>query len=409
MRILLSEGASTSAREAITALGLRGHHVEVCDPAPHCLGRFSRFVRRFHRCPPLGADPQGYLAFILERISGGAFDILLPIHEQGLLFAKVRAAIARHVAVALPSFGSYRRAHNKLGFSEILSELDLPQPTTRTVTSAKELMAAKRPPMVLKTPIGTASRGTWIVKDETQLQEAIKEIEAVDGFRDSLIVQDVVEGESQQCQSVFADGRLIASHAYRQLARGAGGGTSIKESLNHPVVREHLKRLGDHLRWHGALSLDYIVDPASGTPYYFDCNPRLVEPMSAVFAGLDLVDVLLRVSRGETDISVGDSTSGVRTHIAMQALLGCAARDASRLSVLRESWKLLAKREPYGRSREELTPIGIDWPSFVPPTVTALWLTVSPAAAHTLPKKGWGAQLLTPQSIRTIENMDAGG
>jgi hypothetical protein len=41
--------------------------------------------------------------------------------------------------------------------------------------------------------------------------------------------------------------------------------------------------------------------------------------------------------------------------------------------------------------------------------VTALWLTVSPAAAHTLPKKGWGAQLLTPQSIRTIENMDAGG
>ena len=73
MRILLSEGASTSAREAITALGLRGHHVEVCDPDPHCLGRFSRFVRRLHRCPPLGRDPQGYLAFILDRISGGQF------------------------------------------------------------------------------------------------------------------------------------------------------------------------------------------------------------------------------------------------------------------------------------------------------------------------------------------------
>ena len=118
MRILLSEGASTSAREAITALGLRGHHVEVCDPDPHCLGRFSRFVRKFHRCPPLGADPQGYLAFILERISGGQFDVLLPIHEQGLLFAKVRDARSRrHVAVALPSFDSYLRAHNKIGFS----------------------------------------------------------------------------------------------------------------------------------------------------------------------------------------------------------------------------------------------------------------------------------------------------
>ena len=79
-------------------LGPRGHHVEVCDPDPHCLGRFSRFVRKFHRCPPLGADPQGYLAFILERISGGQFDVLLPIHEQGLLLAKVQAQIARHVS-----------------------------------------------------------------------------------------------------------------------------------------------------------------------------------------------------------------------------------------------------------------------------------------------------------------------
>ena len=99
--------------------------------------RFSRFVRKFHRCPPLGADPQGYLAFILEHISGGQFDVLLPIHEQGLLLAKARAQIARHVAIALPSFDSYLRAHNKIGFSQILSELDLPQPATRVVASAR--------------------------------------------------------------------------------------------------------------------------------------------------------------------------------------------------------------------------------------------------------------------------------
>jgi hypothetical protein len=47
--------------------------------------------------------------------------------------------------------------------------------------------------------------------------------------------------------------------------------------------------------------------------------------------------------------------------------------------------------------------------SFVPPTVTALSLLATPAAAHYLPSRGWGAQLLTPQSIRTIKTMDAGG
>jgi predicted ATP-grasp superfamily ATP-dependent carboligase len=408
MRILLSEGASTSAREAITALGLRGHHVEVCDPDPHCLARFSRFVRKLHRCPPLGADPRGYLDFILDRISGGAFDVLIPIHEQGLLLAKARERIARHVAIALPSFDDYLRAHNKLGFSEILTELGLPQPATRVVASAKELMAAKRPPMVLKTPVGTASRGTWMVTDDAELQQALGEIEAVNGFEGPLIVQDVVEGESQQCQAVFADGRLIASHAYRQLTRGGGGGTAIKESVNHPLVRGHMARIGERLHWHGALSVDYIVDPTSATPYYFDCNPRLVEPMSAVFAGLDLVDVLVRVSRGETNAAVADGRSGVRTHLALQALLGCAGREKSRLSVLRESWRLFARQGPYAGSQEELTPVTIDWMSFVPPTVTAFWLLASPAAAQTLPKKGWGAQLLTPQSIRTIKAMDIG-
>jgi predicted ATP-grasp superfamily ATP-dependent carboligase len=408
MRILLSEGASTSAREAITALGLRGHHVEVCDPDPHCLARFSRFVRKLHRCPPLRDDPAGYLAFVIDLISSGRFDVLLPIHEQGLLFAKARERIARHVAVALPSFDNYVRAHNKLGFSQILSELDLPQPATRVVAGERELMAAKHFPMVLKTPVGTASRGVWIVRDDAQFEKALAEIEAAKGFEESLIVQDLVDGESQQAQAVFTEGRLVASHAYRQLARGGGGGGSVKESVSHLAVRAHLGRIGEYLQWHGALSVDYIVDE-TGTPYYFDCNPRLVEPMSAVFAGLDLVDLLLRVSRGETPAGVPEGRCDVRTHIALQALIGCAARDKSRAGLLRECWRLLAKRDRYAGSLEELTPVRIDWMSFVPPTVTALWLLASPAAANYLPSRGWGAQLLTPQSIRIIKAMDVGG
>jgi predicted ATP-grasp superfamily ATP-dependent carboligase len=409
MRILLSEGASTSAREAVTALGLSGHHIEVCDPDPHCLGRFSRFVRKFHRCPPLGRDPHGYLAFIMERISGGQFDVLLPIHEQGLLFAKAHAMIARHVAIALPSFGSYLRAHSKLGFSQILSELGLSQPIARIVSSVGELIEARRPPMVIKTPVGTASRGTWIVKDETQFDQAIAELNAMDAFREPVIVQEVVEGEHRQSQAVFANGRLIASHAYRQVARGAGGGSSIKESVSHPPIDEDIRRLGEHLAWHGALSVDYVVDLTTGKPCYFDCNPRLVEPMSALLAGLDLVELLLQVSCGTPAVAAAHGKSGVRTHLALQALLGCAAQDESRLSLIRECWNLLCGRGRYAGSREELTPVALDWISFVPPTVATLWLLATPAAAHYLPQKGWGPQLLTPHSIRMIEAMDVGG
>src|SRR5665213_4594419 len=71
LRVLVSEGNSTSAREAITILGLSGHHVEICDPSPVCLARFSRFVEAFHRCPGLRDDPAGLLALIEKLLGGG--------------------------------------------------------------------------------------------------------------------------------------------------------------------------------------------------------------------------------------------------------------------------------------------------------------------------------------------------
>ena len=88
LRVLVSEGSSTSGREAITILGLAGHQVEVCDPSRWCLARYSRFVRKYHHCPPLRSDPAGFLGFVERLLASRHFDVLLPTHEQGFLFAQ---------------------------------------------------------------------------------------------------------------------------------------------------------------------------------------------------------------------------------------------------------------------------------------------------------------------------------
>src|SRR5436190_24006895 len=85
IRVLLSEGSSLSARETISALGPLGYRLEVCDPNPLCLGRFSRFVGAWHRGPAAGRDPLGYLRFVLDRLGRERYDVLLPVHEQALL------------------------------------------------------------------------------------------------------------------------------------------------------------------------------------------------------------------------------------------------------------------------------------------------------------------------------------
>src|SRR5712671_3945527 len=152
LRVLVSEGNSTSAREAVTILGLSGHLVEICDPSPWCLARFSRFVRKFHRCPGLRDDPDGFLRFIEGLLAGRHFDVLLPIHEQGFLFARVQ--------------------------DRLRDQLGLPQPATAIVRSASELRDAMKFPAVIKTSIGTASRGIWFVRNEAELQGALQELSA---------------------------------------------------------------------------------------------------------------------------------------------------------------------------------------------------------------------------------------
>src|SRR4051794_1905149 len=227
LRVLLSEGNSTSAREAITILGLAGHIVEVCDPSPFCLGRFSRFVGKLHRCPGLRDDPAGYLAFVEKLLAERNYDVLLPIHEQGFPFSRVRERLGSEVALALPAFESYRTAHSKAGFSRLLAELALPQPATRIVKSADELRNAVRFPCVVKTSVGTASRGIWFVQNDAELSQALQDLGAIDAFADEVLVQDFVAGTIEKAQAVFCRGKLLGFHAYKHIAAGGGGGGAL--------------------------------------------------------------------------------------------------------------------------------------------------------------------------------------
>jgi hypothetical protein len=403
LRVLVSEGSSTSAREAITILGLSGHHVEVCDPSPWCLARFSRFVRKFHHCPGLRTDPAGYLAFIERLIATGRFDVLLPTHEQGFLFARVKPRLEGRIGLALPGFDSYRTAHSKAGFSRLLDRLALPQPPTRIVTSAQALREAIRFPAVVKTSVGTASRGIWFVRHADDLEDALRDLATSDAFADEVLVQDLVAGTTEKAQSVFCRGRMLGFHGYRQVAPGVGGGEAIKQSVSRPQVRGYVEAIGQALDWHGALSVDYIMPHDDATPLLIDCNPRLVEPMNAYCSGADLVGLLLGLSLGETPAPLPESREGVLTHLAMQALLGSASRGGTRSDIIRECGQLAAASGPYAGSREELTPVGLDWISAVPLAVTAGFLLASPAFAIKLARGGFGAHLLDLGSIRMIE------
>jgi biotin carboxylase len=267
-----------------------------------------------------------------------------------------------------------------------------------------ELQAAVRYPCVLKSAIGTASRGTFVLRGPADLDAAKGALARIDADAE-LLLQDFIVGAVEHAQAVFCHGELVGFHAYAQVLAGAGGGDAVKESISRPQVRAQLSRIGAHLAWHGALSVDYIRRDGDGTPVYIDCNPRLVEPMNAALSGTDLVGLLLAVSLGERPAPVPDGRAGVRTHLGLQALLGCALRGGARADIIREAYDLAMRRGRYEGSVEELTPVRLDWPSAVPLAATALLLTASPRHAGRLQGEGWGAHLL---DVRTIEEIEQG-
>jgi len=400
-RVLVSEGSSLSARQAVTALGMAGHRVGVCDADPLCLGRSSRFVTHYYRCPAIGKDPWAYLDFVLGILSQGSWDVLFPTHEQAFLFSRERARIPPGIGLAVADFRSFLQVQGKAALVRTLERLSIPQPAARVIRTREELLCERRFPFYLKADYATASTAVWRIRSAEELQS--KRLEGGQEF----VVQETADGILERVQAVFDRGRLVAMHGYRQMAGGLGGGDISKLSVNRPNVRDYLELLGGELRWHGALSLDYIVERESQIPLFIDANTRLVEPMNAVFSGVNLADILVRVSTGEPVATVDPNGREVRTHMLLMGLLSAAAARARRLDVIAELIRAIRGRGLYAGSREELLPVRIDYKSLFPLAYVLTRLLLNPKSATALSAGSITSYSLGPGAARRIADAGA--
>ncbi len=403
--ILLSEGSSLSARETITALGLAGHQVELLTSDSHCLGRFSKFVREVHKAPAAGADPSGYLNAALDVMSKRKIDVLMPVHEQAYLFAARREQIPQHVGLALASFQSFEQVQSKERFSALLARLGVPQPQTdmRTLTDLASL--SQDYPFFVKTAFGTASEGVWRVQDVSGKRSLLTALDHQGTKR--VLVQSEALGRLERAQTVFDHGRLVAFHAYQQLARGPGGGDVLKLSVLRPDVVQHVEKIGAELQWHGALSFDYLREDGSEHPLFIDANPRLVEPMNGLLSGVDLAGALVDVSLGLSPQRQPEATAGVVTRLGMMGLMEAAARRGRRRDVLWEAALMIAGRGRYQGTVEELTPLRMDPLSAIPLTAVIVRLLLSTKASARMTGDTVRNYCLTSEAIKRLQEWNA--
>jgi predicted ATP-grasp superfamily ATP-dependent carboligase len=398
-RILLSEGSSLSSRETVTVLGLARFAVELVSSDPLCIARFSRFVRHVHRVPPSGSDPDRYLAAVLDVIARRSIDVLMPVHEQAYLFAAARNRLPKGLGVALADFQAFEQVQSKVAFTVLLSRLNVPQPATEIVHSARDFAIERPFPFFVKVAFGNASAGVWRVDELARRDELTRELQERGAFVEGVVVQAAANGQLERLQAVFDHGRLVANHIYRQIAAGPGGGDVLKLSVRRPEAVACVEKIGAALDWHGALSFDYIVDAGTGAPLFFDANPRLVEPMNAKLSGVDLAGALLLVSRGEAPPVQPQGREGVVTRLGLMGLMDAAHRRGRRSDVLRELILLARGTGRYQGSIEELVPLAVDPMCIVPLGVVLGKLLMSPASVSRLSRHTIETYSLTSAAI----------
>jgi hypothetical protein len=413
LKILLTEGSSISARQALYALGHR-HTIDILDPSALCQCRFSRLVRRSYRCPSFAKDPCSYLAFLGERLRVGEYDVLFPPHEEIYLLSRVRDALSQRVALAIPEFDAVKRLFSKLNFLTLLQELQLPHPEAAIVGSRTELDHWADFPRFLKLDAGTAGQGVQLVRDRGELQSAVRLFEERGLWRDGtpLILQQRAIGHQSVARGVFRYGELVGVDMNEMRLLGVGGSAVARQSCYHPIVVDHLRRIGQTLNWHGPFFLDFYFDQATGTPWYIEGNPRIGDTANATLNGINLCQLCVDVALGKEAASAQSGIRNpeseippLRSHQGFLILISRALAGANRHQLLDEIEQQLRGKGIYENSREEMTREAEDPLSLIPYLWIAGQLLLSPARAEKIVRATVENYALTAEAAQRIRDM----
>jgi predicted ATP-grasp superfamily ATP-dependent carboligase len=400
IRILFSEGSSLSARETLTALGLIGNYeIFICDPNPICLCRFTRFKVKFYQCPSINEGIDPYFNRIIELIKKEKIDVLIPNHEQSLLFSKRLNQLSGIVKIALPEFESYIQLFSKIRFFKLLGDLDIPYPETVFCNNIAEIREQIFFPCFLKSDYGTASKGVWKLDNCQELESLL---ETIPETQSEYLIQKCADGKMEVAYSLFERGNLISFHISQRIREGQNGSSCSKIGIERSVVEKHFRQIGKKLKWHGPLAIDYFYDDATNTAFYIDASPRLVEPLNSYFNGVNFPEQLINLSLGKSENIKIVETREIKTHMLMMSQMYVADKTKSRLEVLKDIFAAAMAKGDYQNSTEELTNLRLDWVSLIPLLFVIIQILILPRNANKIADKTVGNYALSYPTVCRI-------
>jgi geranyl-CoA carboxylase alpha subunit len=215
-----------------------------------------------------------------------------------------------------PSPQAIEAMGNKAGAKEIMRKAGVPcVPGYQGADQGDEVMLAEARqigfPVMIKAVAGGGGRGMRLVPDAASFPDALRgaRSEAKAAFGDpTVILERAIQNPRHIEIQVFGDSHGNAVHLGERDCSVQRRHQKLIEEAPSPAVTPELRaKMGEvavaavkALRYEGAGTLEFLLDE-SGAFYFMEMNTRLqVEhPVTEAITGLDLVELQLRVARGE--------------------------------------------------------------------------------------------------------------
>jgi acetyl/propionyl-CoA carboxylase alpha subunit len=221
-----------------------------------------------------------------------------------------RACAAAGITFVGPSPEAIDAMGSKVAAKELMGKAGVPVLPGATVVEGDDLPEVGFPVLV-KAAFGGGGRGMRVVRDPGELAEAVASAqrEAAAAFGDGTVfLERYVEDPRHVEVQIFGDTHGTVVHLYERECSIQRRYQKIVEEAPSPAVDDERRAaLGaaavaaaEALGYVGAGTVEFVMDQA-GEFFFLEVNTRLqVEhPVTEAITGLDLVELQLRVARGE--------------------------------------------------------------------------------------------------------------
>jgi len=267
-----------------------------------CIGRFSRYTKRFAKCPDIEQE-NVFFEFLIElakkeRLEGW---LIYPNDDETVRFlAQHKEQLEKYYRVTTPSWDITKYTYDKSLTYELAIKCGIEIPKTFYPRTVKEIEQLEiNFPAIIKPPIKepfysrTKKKAVRANNREELVKEYEKATRVVEGMQ--FVIQELIPGGSSSLFSVGSvsrDGKLLAkvvAKRPRQHPMDFGHASTYAETVDIPELEDSALKILGAMGYYGLSEVEFMRDPRDGRHKLLEINARLWGWHTlAIKAGVDL-------------------------------------------------------------------------------------------------------------------------